>query len=251
MDAQRDASSEGSAGSEESAGSGVGAGLERLCREMVVDLDLSGATVTLMVSGGPQGVVAASDAAIRPLDALQFDSGEGPSRDAFNAGRPVLVADLGRTNGRWPGFVSAGVAAGICAVYAFPLQLGAVRFGALTGYSDTTRSLVWAELSLCALYAEVATEFLIDTSAGPPPPGGPETFLEGDVRVRSEVYQAQGMVKVDLGVSLAVALARLRALAFAEGVALNLLAGEIVAGRRLTRDTTAPDPPSGRMTDEE
>ena len=51
-----------------------------------------------------------------------------------------------------------------------------------------------------------------------------------------EVYQAQGMVMVDLGVSLAEALVRLRAHAFVEGRPVGDVARDIVAGRlRLER----------------
>ena len=172
-------------------------GLGWLCRELVSDLGLAGATVALMVPEGSQGVVAASDDAIRPVDALQFDLGEGPSRDAFLGGHPVLVFDLADAVGRWPGFASAGTSAGIGAIYAYPLQLGAVRFGVLTCYSDGPRALRREELSTCAVYAEAATEFLIERGSAHEPSGGPETFLEHDVEVRAEVYQAQGMVMVE------------------------------------------------------
>ena len=46
-----------------------------------------------------------------------------------------------------------------------------------------------------------------------------------------EVYQAQGMVMVDLGVGLAEALVRLRAHAFLEGRPLADVARDVVAGR--------------------
>jgi AmiR/NasT family two-component response regulator len=46
-----------------------------------------------------------------------------------------------------------------------------------------------------------------------------------------EVYQAQGMVMVDLGVSLADALVRLRAYAFVEGRPVAEVARDVVAGR--------------------
>jgi hypothetical protein len=91
------------------------------------------------------------------------------------------------------------------------------------------------ELSACAHFARLATELLIDSAGAHPPHHdhkGAERFLEDDVHVRTEVYQAQGMVMVDLGVSLAEALARLRARAFAENIPLNDLAADVVAGRR-------------------
>jgi AmiR/NasT family two-component response regulator len=46
-----------------------------------------------------------------------------------------------------------------------------------------------------------------------------------------EVYQAQGMVMVDLGVGLDEALVRLRGHAFVEGRPVAAVARDIVAGR--------------------
>lgn len=57
------------------------------------------------------------------------------------------------------------------------------------------------------------------------------------LETHAHVYQAQGMLMVDLGISLPEALARMRAHAWATGQDLTTLAGEIVAGQtRLPRD---------------
>jgi hypothetical protein len=225
----------------------VGTAFTVLCRELVAELAFTGATVTVMGADGHHGLVAASDEEVRALDALQFDLGEGPSREAFATRRPVLVDELGRHGARGPGFASASAAAGGCAVHAFPLQLGASRLGVLTAYCDRPRSLTRAELWACATYVEVATELLIDTTSGALSDGGPERFLEHDVELRTDVYQAQGMVMVALGVSLTEALALLRARAFAEGLDLNTLAADIVVGRRSPHPEPerrpSPEPP--------
>ena len=54
--------------------------------------------------------------------------------DAFAQGRPVLVSDLAARSAelRWPAFAPAAVAAGALAVFAFPLQIGAIRVGVLS-----------------------------------------------------------------------------------------------------------------------
>ena len=53
---------------------------------------------------------------------------------------------------------------------------------------------------------------------------------------RVQLFQAQGMVMVQLGVSLADALARIRAHAYAENRSLAEVAADVVA-RRLRFDT--------------
>jgi len=224
------------------------AGLERLCRSLVADVELSGVTITLMVADGSQALAAASDLRIAALDGVQFDVGEGPSREAYAEGRPVLVPDLAASYGRWPGFLSASQAHDVAGVHAFPLQQGAVRLGVLTCYSAVVVPLSRQEMSTCAIYAEVATRYLIEDDAGGDPGPAQRDFLEKDVQIRTEVYQAQGMIMVELRVGLAEALVRMRAVAFADGISLNQLAIDVVAGRRrLADDTTAevadPDVP--------
>jgi AmiR/NasT family two-component response regulator len=46
------------------------------------------------------------------------------------------------------------------------------------------------------------------------------------------VHQAAGMVMVQTGTSITGALARLRAVAFSEGISINDLAVDVVTGRR-------------------
>ena len=83
----------------------------------------------------------------------------------------------------------------------------------------------------------LATELLLDSS---PTGDKPDPQLHAAIRAHDEVYQAQGMVMVDLAVPLDVALARMRATAFAEGISLQDLSADIVAGRRRLRGTDDP-----------
>lgn len=225
----------------------LGAGLDRLCAAATHDLRLSGAAVTLMTSGGFQAVAGGSDDSSRALEELQFSLGEGPGFDAFATGRPVLVPDLDAAFARWPGYAPAVIRAGVRAVYTFPLQLGAMRFGVLTFYAGKTSTLGAPELTLCMIFAEIATELLLESSTNGPT-GGTEDGTDTDngsgegglgsaINFRTEIYQAQGMVMVALGVSLVEALARMRAHAFSSGQDLNDLALGIIDGSiQLTSD---------------
>jgi GAF domain-containing protein len=215
----------------------VAIGLDRLCRAAVLELDLDQVSVTLMTAAGSSVLVASAGQPGPGIQELQFDLGEGPGPDAYAAGRPVLVPDLRTSVGRWPGFASAAMERGTEAVFAFPLQLGAVRFGVLTCVRAEPRALGQQELNACLIFAEVATELLLDSS---PTGEHPDPLLHAAIHVHDEVYQAQGMVMVDLGVPLEVALARMRAAAFAESISLQELAADIVAGRRAIRQTDDP-----------
>jgi hypothetical protein len=59
----------------------------------------------------------------------------------------------------------------------------------------------------------------------------------------AELFQAQGMVTVQLGVPLADALARIRARAYSDNRPLREVARDIVT-RRLRLDRETPGPPS-------
>lgn len=210
-----------------------------MCRDVVRQLGLSGATVTVMARRGVEASAATSSDDVQTMVELQFAVGEGPTQDAFTTGRPVLVPDLAASDGRWVAFTPAALATGVTGVYAFPLGLGALRLGVLTCYTRGRRALLDVELRLCLDSARAATELLL-TSTGDG--DVPDPDVQMSLHIRSEVYQAQGMLMVELGLDLDDALARLRAIAFAEGIDLNQLAIDLVNGRRPfpTRDDGEP-----------
>ena len=76
------------------------------------------------------------------MEELQFTLGEGPCVESSGTGRPVLQPDLARTGpARWPGFSAAALEAGIGAVFALPLRVGAIRLGVLDLYRDAVGGL--------------------------------------------------------------------------------------------------------------
>nr|WP_227467536.1 GAF and ANTAR domain-containing protein [Nocardioides lijunqiniae] len=215
------------------AGDGVTGALGRLCREISDELHLLGAVVALMPSVEAHAVAASSAEVARKVEDMQFSMGEGPTRDAFNAQRPVLVADLRADGmGRWPGWAPAACQSGIEAVYAFPLHVGASIFGVLTAYASAGDRLDATGLKVALAFSQAATEVLLDGSI---PPGGTqlEPDLDTSLGANSHVYQAQGVVMVEMGVSLSEALARMRAYAWANGQDLAALSRDILAGRAM------------------
>lgn len=212
---------------------GAVAALEGLCRAVSEELGLVGATVSLMPGVGVHAVCAASSPTARRLDEAQFGVGEGPARDAFATRRPVLVPDLAITGtSRWPGWTPTVRSAGVGGVHAFPLHVGAAFLGVLSLYVADAGPLDAAGIVTATVFAEVATELLVDGSLGRHY-GRLESDLGAMLDTHAYVYQAQGMVMVELGVSLAEALALMRAHAWATGLDLTTLAGDIVAGRTM------------------
>src|SRR5215218_6283820 len=200
-------------------GTGLSASLAAAC---VRSLPVSGVGLALMTDEGPAGIVAATDGAARELEELQFTLGEGPCVDASQTGRPVLQPDLARTAPlRWPAFAGGALQAGIRAVFAFPLRVGAIRVGVLDLYRDSAGPLSQAELTDALFFADAATLVLLHAQAGSPVQGGIPIVDD-----RAEVHQATGVVSVQAEVTLAEALVLLRARAFAEGRPLGDVARE-------------------------
>ena len=210
---------------------GIADALDRLCRCAAEELSLAGAAVTLVPTASAHAVSAASNHATRQHEEEQFGVGEGPTQDVFSSQRPVLVTDIERTGaGRWPGYAPAASAAGVRTILALPLQVGAATFGVLTLYGPDPRVFDRVEMRTALMFAELATEMLMDNSTAEPAVG-----LDPDhhaaMAIHGHIYQAQGMTMVDLGVSLPEALARMRAHAYATDQDLADLATDIISGR--------------------
>jgi GAF domain-containing protein len=207
--------------------------LERVCVEASRALSASGVGVSLMASDGAHGMAAASDPNTARIEELQFTFGEGPCIDAAAGGRPVLVPDL--ADGamlRWPMYAAAVLDAGLRAVFAFPLQVGAARLGVLDVFRAHSGAMSRPELGQALALADQVVTTLLD---------GQERTTSTDeldeaFEHRAALFQAQGMVMVQLGTSLAEALARIRAYAYATDRPLNEVAADILA-HRLRLDT--------------
>ena len=205
--------------------------LRRLCDAAVRDLPAMGCGVNLMVDGGALGVAADVDAASEALEELQFTVGEGPSIDAYAARRPILEADLSAgAESRWPGYVPAAMARGVRGVFAFPLQMGAACFGVMDVYVDRPGGLTPEALGRAFGFADVAMEVVLDGQALAEQ-GRAADGLDEAVDNRSDLYQAQGMVMVQLGVDLMDAMVCLRAHAYCHDRRLGEVVRDVVSGR--------------------
>ena len=209
---------------------GVADLLQQLCRTLTTDLAVMGVAVNLMSAAGSEGVVAASDDRSRDVDELQFATGEGPCHDAYASRRPVLTPDLRAvTHGLWPAYTSAAREAGLSAVFAFPLHIGAVVLGVMDVYADQPGSLSREQVAAALTKARLATEIFLDGDLVTAD-GRPDRDLSTTLDHRAEIYQAQGMVMVDLGVDPTEALSRMRAHAFGNEKPLLDLARDIIPG---------------------
>lgn len=205
--------------------------LQRLCHAAVRDLSVTGCWVRLMTEPEPSDVGVVSSPTSQALEELQFTLGEGPCIDAFWSRRPVLDGHLDHAGaGRWPIYAPVALAHGACAVFAFPLQVGAARVGVLGLYADHPGGLTADTTSRALAFAEVATEAVLDGQADAAH-GTAAAGLDDAMDHRAELYQAQGMVMVQMGISLADAMVLLRGHAYSHQQSLGTVAHDVVAGR--------------------
>jgi ANTAR domain-containing protein len=220
------------------------------CAAAVATVDVTGAWLIAARGAEAGHLMHVTDQVSELLAELQLTLGEGPGPDAAASGGPVLASDLDEIEAarRWPAFAPAARRAGAAAIFAFPLQLGAIRTGVMSLYRLRSGPLSAFQLGDALIFADAATLLLLDAQDQPPQdypvraggsaapgPGGQPADL---TRHRAEIDQATGMLTEQLGVGIAEAFIRLRAYAYAHDRRLSDLARDIVA-RRLR---LSPDP---------
>jgi hypothetical protein len=222
---------------------GARASLADVCAVAVAAARVSGAGLTATTTAARAGhVMCVTGELGEKIEELQLTLGEGPSVDASASFGPVLIPDLGTQHAgrRWPGFASAAFRAGVAAIFAFPLQIGAIRVGVLDLYRDQPGPLSDHEFGDALILADAATLLLLDGqdhdqdwAAGSlmaqNGPGGQPADL---ALHRAEIDQATGMLTEQLRTGIEDAFVRLRAYAYAHDRQLADVARDIV-GRRL------------------
>ena len=207
----------------------------RLCGVAESVTSVSGAGIMVMSNDLPAGSLCTSSALSAAIEDLQYSLGEGPCVDAYHLDRPVLEPDLAEpVTTRWLAFPAAAVHAGARAVFGFPLRFGSTRVGALNLCSERAGPLTDEQHADALVMADVAAEKVLALQAEAPP-GELADALEAGSHLQHVVHQAAGMVSVQLDVTIAHALVRLRAYAFANGRLVVDVAADVVA-RRLRFD---------------
>jgi len=200
-----------------------------LVRACARALPVTGVGMVLMTDAGPAGIVAASDGPAATMEELQYTLGEGPCVESSRTGRPVLQPDL-EVSGppRWPGFSAGALEAGIRAIFAFPLRVGAIRLGVLDLYRDVPGVLNDDQLAEALSFADAATSILLHLQSQDLDRS--DTSLVHVIEDRAEVHQATGMIAVQADVTLGQALVLLRADAFAAERPIISLAHDVLTG---------------------
>ena len=220
----------------------------QICRACVDGLEVDGAALSLLTGSEARVTLAATDPVAQLLEELQFTFNEGACMEAAATGRPVLVSDLYHSSqtARWPLFAGAvAEQTQVSALFAWPLQWGAVNLGVLDLYRCAPGPLDDDQLRDAAAAVAAATVLILgrrtdptldpsgsDTAAG----AGTRDWLDEAMEYRVEVHQATGMVLAQLGISATDALARMRGHAFTHQRLLIDVARDVVHRRLVFTD---------------
>jgi hypothetical protein len=199
-------------------------------------IGVDGAGASLVTSTGSRVTAYGSDPLATELEQLQITLGEGPCVDAAASHAPVLIPDLadlqgGGYTGRWPAFRAEARNAGVSALFAFPLRIGAIAFGAVDLYRLTPGGLTDGQLETALSTMDATALAVLDLRGVLDSGNGTDEPLANLV-----AHQAAGRIMVQLDCTIEEAIVRLRAASYAEDIPINDLALDVVEGRRRFED---------------
>jgi len=134
--------------------------LDHLINQVVDLLPVTGAGVLLMDGAADHHIISASDDKLQRIEGLQVELGEGPCLVAYESGRYVAVPNL-VADTTMPRFSEAAAAAGLGAVFSFPLRHAGIPLGALELYAEAPVELSLEELGGAQTLADVVASYLL------------------------------------------------------------------------------------------
>jgi hypothetical protein len=203
--------------------------LQVLAARSVELLDVAAAGIMLADQAGLLMTVAASDERARLLELFEIQTDQGPCRDCYRLGAPVVNVDLDAARERWPQFAQQALAGGFRSANALPLRLRSQVVGSLNLFHAGTGGLGSAELRLAQALADAATIGILhqrivrrgETVAGQ---------LQLALTSRIVIEQAKGVLAERLQISADDAFEVLRSAARSRNRLLSDLARDVTSG---------------------
>jgi hypothetical protein len=220
--------------------------MERLDRDNVDGMTLCAVAAEFTALDGASIVLVSDSAGLTPLCQssevagalleLELFLGEGPTLDASH-GDAAEDIDLAESTPKWSLYRAEAVALGARAVFAYPVRVGAIRFGALCIFRSSPGPLDARQSSDAYLMASVIARAVLVEQAGGSLVGLAEE-LNGESLLDFRIHQAAGMLSVQGSMPVRDALVFLRTRAFGEGGQLSDLAERVVSGTTSFDSTT-------------
>jgi len=200
--------------------------LQKVAASCVELLDVSATGVVLADHNGTLTAVAASDERARLLELFEVQNDEGPCRDCYRLGQPVVNVDLSTAGARWPNFARQALNAGFRSANALPLRLRHQVIGALNLFDVRDEGLASEQLRLAQALADAATIGILQQRSV----RSSEVVavqLQAALTSRVLIEQAKGVLAERLQIGVDVAFAVLRATARSRNMLLSEVAREV------------------------
>ena len=197
------------------------------------------AGVTEVVDGGKFRTTGSTDALVSEIDALQYESGQGPCVEAaFHDG--ILHSGDVASDPRWPVWGPQAGRRGIGGVISVHLYTNDNGLGAMNLYSESPRDYSDDDLetaSVIGAHASIALAHFRNTE-----------HLWKAIDARHRIGQAQGILMERFNLTAESAFSLMRRLSQEGHVKLHLIADQVVRTRTLPKaaDFQTPRPPAER-----
>lgn len=183
--------------------------------------------------------LASSEESARLLELFVLQSDEGPCRDCFAGGEPVVVPDLRTTHARWPVFAPRAMGAGFLSVCAVPMRHRQQVIGALTLFDTRTEQFTVDTIRVVTALANVATIGILQERAVHSA-GVLTEQLRSAFSSRVVIEQAKGVLAQRHGTDVDTAFEQLRGYSRRHGLRLGVVAQDVVDDPRSHRELTGP-----------
>lgn len=215
----------------------------RLAEAAARMLKVDGAGISLTDPEGRRVPLGANSPDAEAAERLQFTAGGGPCATAQETRQPVFAVqeDLVR---RWPVFADLLLGGTpFRAVVALPLRLALAGDGAMNLFfirsDDVTVLDVFEAMAVGELVTSALSEAAVWSTWSPAT--GPEWLHGPYPRRRAAVWEAMGLLGLDLELAAPAALALMRAHAYGSGRSVDDVAADLLAGRLQTAQLREQD----------
>ena len=193
-------------------------------------LEVDGASISGTDPEGRRVPLGASSAEVSAAERLQFTTGGGPCMTAQETRAPVFALDEDLLR-RWPLFADLLLGTTVFrAVVALPLRPGPAGDGAMDLFFTRSDEVTDLDVFEATAVGELVTSALSEAAVWSPE-AGPEWLDGPSPHRRAGVWEALGMLDVDLGITAPAALALMRAHAYGSERSADDVAEDLLTGR--------------------
>lgn len=204
--------------------------LHQLLTERCVELlHVDAAGLMLADEHGELQLMAGASDGSRTVEVFELQIEEGPSRDCFVDGRPLVNITLQHAYHLWPRFTPVALQAGFRVTHAIPMRLRRQMIGVLNLFTYADVHLDLEELAVGQGLADVATIGLVHERNLREQTVLAEQ-LQSALQTRVLIEQAKGALAGRAGITIAEAFKRMRNHARRRGVTLTSVASAVVDG---------------------